>query len=158
MNLKWKRLENQSGHDAGRELLAELYREETGGEMPPIFCTKQGKPYFSHGDWHFSISHTRHHVFCCLSRQNVGIDAEEISRKIDPRVGARYLSENEQMRLQNAPDQNAALLRLWVLKEAYAKLTGRGIGNWLKNTDFNPEDPRITCIDGCFVAVLEGEI
>ena len=158
MKLKWKRLENQSGHDAGRALLAELYREETGGEMPRIVYTDQGKPYFLDGKWHFSISHTRHHAFCCLSRSNIGIDAEEIHREIDMRIAQRYLSETEQKRLEKAPDQAAALLRLWVLKEGYAKLTGRGIGNWLKNTDFSPEDERITCIDGCYVAVLEGEI
>lgn len=158
MKLKWKRLENQSSHDAGRELLEALYFEENHCEMPPILRTEQGKPYFSHGNWHFSISHTKHHAFCCLSRENMGIDAEETDRKIDPRIGRRYLSETEQKRLNNAPDQNAALLRLWVLKEAYAKLTGRGVGNWLKNTDFDPDDPRITNIDGCFVAILEGEI
>ncbi|MBO5323012.1 MAG: 4'-phosphopantetheinyl transferase superfamily protein [Oscillospiraceae bacterium] len=157
MELKWKRLRNQTGHDAGRELLAALYRKKTGCEIPPIFYTEQGKPYFSEGDWHFSISHTDRHGFCCLSRVNVGIDAEAMDRKIDPRLAGRYLSEKEQKSVENASDQNAALLRLWVLKEAYAKLTGRGIGNWLKGTDFDPEDSRITCIDGCFVAILEGE-
>ena len=157
MKLKWKRLENQSGHDAGRELLAALYFEENGCELPPILQTELGKPYFSNGDWHFSVSHTDHHAFCCLSRENVGIDAEEMCRKIDPRVASRYLSEAEQNRLKNAPDSNAALLRLWVLKEAWAKLTGRGIGNWLCTTDFDPADSRIICIDGCFVAILEGE-
>ena len=157
MKRKWKRLENQSGHEAGRELLAALYLEETGEEMPPILRTEQGKPYFSCGQWHFSISHTERHAFCCLSHKNVGIDAEEIGRKIDSRIAARYLSETEQVRLRNAPDQQVALLRLWVIKEAYAKLTGRGIGNWLKETDFCPDDPRIMCIDGCFVAILEGE-
>ena len=59
--------------------------------------------------------------------------------------------------MENSRDKRAALLRLWVLKEAYAKLTGRGIGNWLKSTDFDPEDTRITCIDGCYVAILEEE-
>ena len=157
MKLKWKRLNNQSGHDAGRELLSALYLEENGCQMPPIFRTEQGKPYFSDGNWHFSISHTEHHAFCCISRENIGIDAEEMNRKIDLRIGARYLSETEQNRLDNASDKNAALLRLWVLKEAYAKLTGRGIGNWLRTTDFDPNDPRITCVDGCFVAILEGE-
>jgi len=158
VKLKWKKLENQSGHDAGRELLADLYFEENGSEMPEILRADRGKPYFSESNWHFSISHTDRHAFCCLSRQNVGIDAEEEHRKIDLRIAERFLSETEKKRLRLAPDQNTALLRLWVLKEAYAKLTGRGIGNWLKSTDFDPEDPRITCIDGCFVAILEGEI
>ena len=157
MKLKWKKLDNQTGHQAGRELLAALFREETGANLPPILVTEQGKPYFEAGDWHFSISHTDRHGFCALSRCNIGIDAEETDRKIDRRIGVRYLSETEQKRLEKAADFDAALLRLWVLKEALAKLTGRGIGNWLKNTDFDPEDERITCIDGCFVAILEEE-
>ena len=157
MKLKWKKLENQTGHDAGRALLAEAFWEETGGDLPPILISPQGKPYFEKEDWHFSISHTDTHAFCVLSRQNIGIDAENADREIDPRVGARYLAENEQKRVENAPDQRLALLRLWVLKEALAKLTGRGIGNWLKNTDFDPEDERIAGIDSCFVAILEEE-
>jgi phosphopantetheinyl transferase len=157
MRLKWKKLENQTGHEAGRELLAEAFWEETGEALPRIWVAEQGKPYFESGDWHFSISHTDTHAFCALSRGNIGIDAEEMGRKIDPRIAARYLSEKEQKRLEMAADFDTALLRLWVLKEALAKLTGRGIGNCLKNTEFDPEDDRIMCIDGCFVAILEEE-
>lgn len=157
MKLKWMRLNGRSGHDVGRELLEALYLEETGENLPPISYTEQGKPYFAFGAYHFSVSHTDDHAFCALSRENIGIDAEEMTRKSDPRLADRYLSEKERQRLQNAPDQNAALLRFWVLKEALAKLTGRGVGNWLKNTDFDPYDEKITCIDGCYVAVLEGD-
>jgi len=59
--------------------------------------------------------------------------------------------------LENADDRNQAFLRLWVLKEAYAKLTGRGLGSYLKETNFSPTDTRITEIGGCFVAVLTGK-
>ena len=148
MELRWLRLDGRDGHTVGRELLAEM---AGAGE---ILVTETGKPYFSAGP-HFSISHTKNHVFCCVSEKNVGIDAEEMDRTIDLRLAARYLSVAEQARVAGAKDQNAALLRLWVLKESYAKLTGRGIGNYLKNTDFHPEDGRIQIIDGCYLAVLE---
>ena len=157
MKLDWMRLEGSDGHAIGRALLMTLYWEETGKELPGISYTDRGKPYFTDGAYHFSISHTANHAFCALSRENIGIDAEETDRKIDPRLADRYLSETERQRLANHPDRNAGLLRLWVLKEALAKLTGRGVGNWLKNTDFDPNDDRITCIDGCFVAILEGD-
>ena len=150
MELAWQRLEGRDGHTLGRELLAQLV-----GELPPILKTETGKPYFVAGKLHFSISHTKNHVFCCVSHRNVGMDAEETERKIDLRLARRYLSDPELERLQAAADPNAALLRLWVLKESYAKLTGRGIGNYLKTTDFDPDDPRIAIIDGCYVAVLE---
>ena len=150
MKLIWARLDGRDGHTVGRELLRKLV-----GEMPEIAVTDQGKPYFVNYPLHFSISHSKNHAFCAVSKKNIGIDAEETDRPIDPRLGQRYLSETEKARLQNAADPRDALLRLWVLKESCAKLTGRGWGNYLKSTDFNPEDPRIRIIDGCYVAVLE---
>ena len=42
-----------------------------------------------------------------------------------------------------------------VTKEAYAKLLGKGWGNYLHTTDFDPDDPRVQTIDGCYVAILE---
>ena len=152
MKLLWTRLEpGISGHDEAYRLLARL----VGQPLPEIRRTEQGKPYFPEGKLHFSLSHTARHAFCCLSERNVGIDAEEIGRKIDMRLGERWLSDPERARLEAARDREDALLRLWVMKESYAKLTGRGLGNYLKDTDFSPEDPKIQVIDGCYVAVLE---
>ena len=154
MELVFERLEGRNGHTAGRALLEKTYRRLFGREMPSILLTQQGKPYFADGSAHFSISHTKDHVFLCLHRENVGIDAEETDRQIHPELARRFLSLNEQTRLENATDKQAALLRLWVLKESYAKLTGRGWGNYLKETDFDPDDLRVQIIDGCYVAVM----
>ena len=150
MELKWMTLHGMDGHEAGRQLLAQMV-----SPLPEIRITPNGKPYFENGDLHFSISHTAFHAFCCVSRNNVGIDAEEIGREMDLRLIHRFLSPAEAQRISSAANPQDALLRLWVLKESYAKLTGRGIGNYLKNTDFFPNDPRIQIIDGCYVAILE---
>ena len=150
MRLAWQRLESRNGHEAGRQLLAELYRAETGQDLPRIAVTVQGQPYFPDTPWHFSISHTENHVFCALSERNIGIDAEEADRPIDPRLAERLLSPGELEKFDNSREM---LLKFWVLKEAYAKLTGRGLGNYLGQTDFDPETAQI--IDGCYVAVLE---
>lgn len=153
MFFAFERLDGRSGHEVGRTLLAGLYRKATGQDCPKIVCTPLGKPYFADSPWHFSISHTQNHAFCVLADHPVGIDAEEIGRKINKALASRYLSESEQARLGENPTD--ALLRLWVLKEAAAKACGKGIGNWLKNTDFDPFDPKIQIIDGCYVAILE---
>ena len=155
MKLAGCELKGRTGHEAGRALLADLYREETGEEMPEIAVTDRGKPYFPGSGWHFSISPTKRHAVCVLSRRNVGLDAEETDRDIDLRLAEKILSPAEKARFDAAAHRRTALLRLWVLKESYAKLTGRGLGNYLKDTDFSPEDPRIQVIDGCYVAVLE---
>ena len=154
MVLVWQRLEGRDGHTAGRELLARAFWEVYGREMPEISVTDRGKPYFAGHEAQFSISHTKEHVFCCLAEEAVGIDAEEADRQIDLRLAGRFLSPPEKARWEASPDKRTALLRLWVLKEAFAKLTGRGWGDYLRETDFDPADSRIRCIDGCLVAAL----
>lgn len=144
----------RGGHEAGRELLARLYREETGQDCPEIRITDRGKPFFIGSSLHFSISHTKKHVFCALSHAPVGIDAEERDRGIDLRLASKILSPAEKARFDAAADQRDTLLRLWVLKEAAAKYTGEGLRGYPNHTDFSPDDPRIQIIDGCYVAVI----
>jgi len=152
--LAWARLEGRNGHEAGRQLLASLWQRHGEGPMPQVLVTERGKPYFASGRLHFSISHTKDHVFCCLSDRPVGIDAEEAGRKLPERIGERFLSDPERLRLQAAPDRDQALLRLWILKEARAKATGNGIGYRMRETDLSPDDPRIREIDGCLLAIV----
>ena len=106
------------------------------------------------GNLHFSISHTKNHVFCALSDRPVGLDAEEMDRDVNLRLAEKILSQAETVRWEASPDKRAALLRLWVLKEAAAKLSGEGLKGYPNHTDFDPEDPRIMELDGCFVAVF----
>lgn len=155
--LAGERLEGRSGHEAGIALLEKLYRQKTGQSLPPIRRGPWGKPYLEDSGLHFSISHTKAHVFCALSHRPVGIDAEEMDRRVKPELAQKILSAAELARWERATDPRRALLRLWVLKEAAAKLTGRGLQGYPNHTDFSPEDPRIREIDGCFVAILENE-
>ncbi len=151
MRIAFARLNGRNGHAVARELLAGL----CGGKTPEISVTDNGKPFFADKKLHFSISHTKNHAFCCLSNGNIGLDAEEMDRSVSPALADKILSPAEKTRFAAATDPDAALLRLWVLKEAYAKLTGKGLGNYLYRTDFDPDDKRVLIIDGCYVAVLE---
>ena len=154
MKIAGEALNGRSGHEAGRTLLARLYREETGMDCPEIAVADRGKPYFLNSSWHFSISHTKHRVFCALAEKPVGLDAEETDRKVNLRLADRILSEPEKRRFDEAEDKQVALLRLWVLKEAAAKLTGEGLRGFPNHTDFDPNDARIMELDGCYVAVF----
>lgn len=149
-------LEGISGHDAGRALLAKLYREETGEALPPIRTAERGKPYFENSPYHFSITHTRRHAFCVLSGKPVGIDAEELDREVRLTLADKVLSAGERAQYDAAEDKRRAFLTFWVLKEAAVKLTGQGLRGYPKDTDFSLEDPRVMEMDGCLVAVLEG--
>ena len=147
-------LNGRGGHEAGRQLLARMYRELTGDSCPEIAVAERGKPYFVDGNLHFSVSHTKNHVFCALFTRPVGLDAEEADRQIDLRLAEKILSAPEKERFDAAADRRKALLKLWVLKEAAAKLTGEGLRGYPNHTDFSPDDPAIMELEGCFVALL----
>ena len=155
MRLAHRNLQGQTGHEAGRQLLAEAYHAETGEDLPEIRTTDRGKPCFVDSRWHFSISHTPKHAFCVLSKTNVAIDAEETDRKINLALAEKILSPAEKVRYNAATDKRRALLTFWVLKEAAAKLSGEGLRGYPNHTNFSLEDPRVTETDGCLVAVLE---
>ena len=148
-------LAGRTGHEAGRALLEQLYREHTGNPLPDILVTDRGKPYFADKSLHFSISHTKKHAFCVLSEYNVGLDAEELDRKVNLKLVEKILSPEEKIRFDGAADKQKALLTFWVLKEAAAKLSGEGLQGYPNHTNFSLDHPGVTEIAGCLVAVLE---
>ena len=149
-----RELSGQTGHDAGRELLADLYCRITGEELPTIAIGDRGKPYFPDSSWHFSISHTKKHAFCALADCPVGIDAEEMDRKVDLHLADKILSPSERVEFDAAGDKNRALLTFWVLKEAAVKLTGEGLRGYPNHTTFSLSDHRVTEREGCLVAIV----
>ena len=158
MLLKSQAHHGRSGHEAGRALLAEMYRQHTGRELPPILVTERGKPYFAEDSLHFSISHTPSHVFCALAETPIGIDAEELDREINLGLAEKILSQEEKLQYLAAPDKRLALLKFWVLKEAAAKCSGEGLRGYPKNTAFSLEDPRVLIRDNCFVAIITADM
>ncbi len=151
-------LNGRTGHEAGRALLTRLYGEATGQPLPPIEVGAWGKPAFVDSDWYFSISHTKEHAFCVLEKENVAIDAEELNRRVNLSLAEKILSPTEKAQFDAADDKNRALLTFWVLKEASAKLSGRGLRGYPNDTAFSLDDPRVRELEGCLVAILtEGE-
>ena len=155
MRLSFCELQGETGHQAGRRLLAETYRQETGENLPEIRITDRGKPYFPDSCWHFSISHTKKHAFCVLSRKNIAIDAEELDRKVQLKFAEKVLSPEEKRQFDRSEDPIRAFLTFWVLKEAEAKLSGEGLRIYPNHTSFSLDDSRVSEIAGCLVAVME---
>ena len=147
--------EGENGHEAGRKLLEKMYWEVMGEPMPPIAVTERGKPYFTEGDLHFSISHTPRHVFCVLAENPVGVDAEELDREINLQIADKILSPREREQYDLVEDKQIALLTFWVLKEAAAKCSGEGLRGYPNETNFFLCDPRVTTREGCLVAAIE---
>ena len=150
-------LEGQTGHDAAWQLLAQMYRQQTGEALPETARTPLGKPYFLDSDWHFSLTHTKRHAFCVLSDRPVGVDAEEQDRNIHLALADKILSPEERLAFDRAADPRRALLTFWVLKEAQKKCTGQGLQPYPRDTNFALDDPRVQELEGCLVAVIEEE-
>ena len=150
-------LEGCSGHEAGRRLLAMLYRQETGQTLPEIEILPRGKPVFRDSPLHFTITHTRRHAFCVLSCRQVGIDAEELDRRVSLRLADKILSPGEKAQFDASPDPQKTLLTFWVLKEALVKRTGEGLRGYPNHTNFVLPHPAVREMDGCLVAILEEE-
>ena len=144
---------------AGKLLLAQMYEELTGEEMPPIEKAPRGKPYFPGSNLHFSITHTKTTVFCAISDVPLGIDAEDLNRRVSPTLAQKLLSPAEFAQYEAVPaeERNEALLRFWVLKEAEAKCSGLGLRGYPDHTDFDLNDPRVSKIGECIVAVIQAE-
>jgi len=157
MWIAYEALHGGNGHEVGLALLTRLYRQHTGQSLPAIARTQRGKPYFVDSPLHFSISHTKKHVFCALSETPIGIDAEEVDRLVNPKLATKILSPGELRQYEEADDKNKALLTFWVLKEAAAKLSGEGLQGYPNHTDFSLDDPRVMQHDGCLLAVMTEE-
>ena len=144
---------------AGKLLLAQMYEELTGEAMPPIEKAPRGKPYFPGSKLHFSITHTKTTVFCAIADTEIGIDAEDLNRKVSPTLAQKILSAHEYAQYEAVPEEekNEALLRFWVLKEAEAKCSGLGLRGYPDHTAFDLDDPRVQKLDGCMVAVILAE-
>lgn len=104
---------------AGRALLGFVLREYYGisPECAEIARGEQGKPYFTNVPLCFSISHSGGVVVVAVSEKEIGVDIEPI-REIGRHIGVRYLGIDT--------DDKKTLVREWVRRESYGKLTGEG--------------------------------
>lgn len=120
-----------------RGLLRLALQREYGLELDalPMDRGPHGKPYFVGAPVHFSLSHCRGLVCCCLHTDEVGVDAEG-PRPFSPRLARRICTKEEAAWLAASPDPARDLTALWTLKESVMKLSGQGLGFGLKNASF----------------------
>jgi 4'-phosphopantetheinyl transferase len=112
--------------------------------------TAHGKPYVAAAmagapPLRFSISHTRGHVVCAVSRHSeVGVDIQCRSQmKKMEIVMPDVCSDDEQAQIRAAEPSAQAdcFLDLWSLKEAYLKACGTGIDVRLDRISFDLRQP-----------------
>ena len=125
----------ESARNAGTLLTrCSVYGLLRGLDAPLSFAyryEKSGKPYFTNYPYYFNLSHSGDYVVCALSEREVGIDLQE-HRAVDfQRMAGRFFSSAEADVLARAEDREAFFFRLWARKEAYGKLTGKGLADAL---------------------------
>ena len=77
----------------------------------------------------FNLSHTRGMAACAVARgMAVGVDVEALDRRAGEGIAARFFPPAEAALVAAAPEagRRAVFMRLWTLKEAVMKATGRG--------------------------------
>ncbi|MCJ2188291.1 4'-phosphopantetheinyl transferase family protein [Novosphingobium beihaiensis] len=116
-----------------------------------IVRTDKGKPFVPGATFHFSVSHSRALHAVGLARCPVGIDAEPLHSLADSladslALAELFLREDELEEVRRLPeeDRDQLVLRLWTEREAYLKMTGRGIDDDLQNV-MRTEEVTGTC-------------
>ena len=128
-------------HDLGRRtcaaaylLLCEGLRRYYGiAELPLFSYGEHGKPTIvGHPDIHFNLSHCREAAICVLADRPVGVDIETI-RPLREALMRHTMNDDEVQQILVADNPALAFTRLWTMKEAVVKRSGRGITDDLKH-------------------------
>ena len=124
----------------------------------------------------FNLSHTTGMVGLAVvagANRALGFDLEKLDRELTMDIADRYFTAQEVAWLYALPgaERSRGFLRLWTLKEAFIKATGKGLTDDLASFWFVPSPPRIhflsylgedesawgfeqRLIDGSFVAAV----
>jgi 4'-phosphopantetheinyl transferase len=117
----------------GRALLRYGLRQLFGITHARLHVQPGGKPTLDpeRDGIDFSISHTQGYIACAFGRGcDLGVDVERYDRVIEVEAIARSCfaaPESDLLNRADPSDRGEVFLRLWTLKEAVVKATGRGL-------------------------------
>ncbi len=124
-----------------------------------IVKSENGKPYLENPKYRlfFSVSHTKNKLFIAFSDENIGLDAEVLSREVDLPLLLRRFPVEERKEIQSTSD----FLRHWTARESAIKWLGGTLASDLKKLSFIKDR---LCYDGIDIPVplvfleIEGHI
>jgi len=147
----FRRSEDRASFVTTRAKLRELIGRKLG--VPPadvaFVAGEHGKPQLPRHELHFSVAHCEGHAIVALREQGpVGVDVEPLTATLRERdaIARRVLSSRERQWLSDRPEATKTrdFVRLWVLKEAFAKCIGFGLSGPLHEleADMGDDGPR----------------
>jgi 4'-phosphopantetheinyl transferase len=84
---------------------------------------------------HFSISYSSHYCLLAIANEPIGIDLEFVdSSKLDQELVNRFFCSEELKHIEQSDNPLENIFIYWTRKEALLKATGKGIGDWLPET------------------------
>ncbi len=135
---------------AARAALRRALSAAVDGDVAPQHWrfkrTARGKPVLDATNGpqvQFSCTHTHWASAIAVSAdRRVGIDLESSMTSFEQPILASYFSDGERRAVGRLPQgqRNAAIARLWTLKEAYVKLVGTGLTEGVSQLAFGLED------------------
>lgn len=105
-------------------VMRKIFSEYYGMREIEIVKSETGKPFLARTPFFFSVTHTREVCFIAVSDENVGIDAELLSREIDYVPILSKFSAAEKAEIRSRED----FLRHWTAKESVVKWLGGSHG------------------------------
>ena len=123
-------------------LLQRALREEYAITKPPVLdYLPGGKPVIAgHPEIHFNLSHCRGGAVCAVSDHPVGADLETL-RPFKEALARYIFCETDYRRMADSERPDEAFTRLWTVKEALGKLTGKGLGGSFQQPTVTTDSP-----------------
>ena len=112
--------------------LKKIFSEYYGKNNVEILRTKNGKPYVQNAPF-FSVTHTKNRLYIAFSNEEVGLDAEALSRSTNYANIVKKFHPMEQEEISNTED----FLRHWVVRESAVKYLGGTIARDLHKLRFS---------------------
>ena len=152
----FRRPEDRAAFVATRAALRGLLGRRVGiAPASLVFVNgEHGKPRLRDGGLHFNVAHCDGHAVIALrSSGPVGVDVEIVPETLPERdqIASRVLSSRERDWLLERPEaaRTRDFMRLWVLKEAFAKCLGVGLSGPLQDleVELGEDEPRVRWLD-----------
>lgn len=130
------------------EKMKELFNED----IDSLRFSESGKPYMN--NIHVSMTHNKKYFGFAISKDNIGLDIEQIIT--NERLSTKILSDLELEEFSNSKDKCLYLTLKWTAKEAYAKYLGTGLVADILRTDI--KDFKSFNIDDSILAIYSDDL